>query len=300
MRPKGVQSVSPAEANSPTQLTSDDYHNLKETIRTKFDDCENVVFYPDEFASVRHSLRITSDQQLLSLWSELKPHVSGDFPMELCLLEMVRRGGSWTSLLRNELNNRWHMAEQLRSQIDKATPYDIQNYSKLYRRWEKLVKVIEIMTCLRRMEGAPDPIRVTAKAQSSVAKQGTLPDIDIVVENIDREKKPFLFLSSGPQYNGLHLNITVEVKDARGRTVPRRAVFDKEMIFYGGIETWTYLEYRKSFLVSVPTASYVMPTGPGIYTIQVVVSNADCIHFLHSFDMVIVFRSNPISVTVSK
>lgn len=161
---------------------------------------------------------------------------------ELCLGEMVRRGGErWEKLIR--------------------------------RRIKAEGREIELLNTLRRLQKRNDAVMVLldGTADDWECNLGFLPRFPVRLTNLDSDRKAVGFQSGGDYRSGRQARWRLEVKDEAGKILPQKG---PPGLMGGGLTGWGKLRFAESWSTVLTMADYVDVHVPGKYTIRVLYHDA--------------------------
>jgi len=220
-------------------------------------------------------MQALSDQQLEKVMAD--PTKLGASIDELCLTEVVRRGGPhWESVLKSGLQDGAPAA---------TAPDPLLEGSSN----------VTLLTALRRVQKKTDPlvILVTGKAEIK-CHVGYLPVLMANLTNLDSERTQ-VKLELGGDYRGASRSNKwrIQVVDADGHVLPERE--DEDM---GGFVHFETLEYGESVPMRLPVAAYVDVSKPGTYTVTVLYHPFVRIGNVSSVDGLVCCHSLPLKMVV--
>ena len=217
---------------------------------------------------------------------------------EELLTEVVHRGGAeWEAFLSGQLprerNARAAREEAWRDANEKAAPGTRRSP------WDGASEV-ELLTALRRVQKAADPLAVVVapKLAGTIACEfPSLPRFPVALVNRDPEKQAVLLTAGGDYRSGRQARWRFDVRDGHGRAMPVRERFGDGIL--GGIYTEDALPFGGSWDTKLEMSSFVPALPPGQYTVRILYHNTLCISQTWDLDGLVFSQSPPITLVVA-
>jgi hypothetical protein len=211
-----------------------------------------------------------ADKDLEEVFDQIGEHSPESPGRDLCLIEMIRRGGAhWEAVLR------------VRNDALVAKGGALHN--------------VGVLTALRRVQKKEDPLPVLVSGKSEIRfRLGYAPQITANLTNLDPDKSP-AGLYNGGDYRAAsrHNKWRLQITDSDGQSLTEREEFDM-----GGFATMEVLEHHESIAVSLPIGAYVQISRPGTYTMTVLFHPEVRIACIGDVEGLICCRSIPIKLIV--
>lgn len=220
-----------------------------------------------------------NDEGLIELFrrafQQRNEYSEGLNPLEVCLCEMIRRGGArWEATIRRAFD-----------EVARTKP-DI----------EEEARDLELLAALRRIQGRRDPLILEVRTERELESSAPdLPEVTVALKNADPEGVLYRYTKGGNYRTGRWARWRFEVRDAAGREMP---IIDQYGFFGGGMYVRDTLKPGDSWCATLAMHKYVRPLPPGRYSVRVQYSDRACISEYTDIRGSIVFESKLLHLTV--
>ena len=279
----------------------------------------------------RSRFQSVPDPELAECFEKLGPDLplkESAYDFDRCLTEIIHRGGrKWESILQQRLDSmqaaRLKMEADMRTLTSERQRVDGSKAERVEARRRESGKYFSIvrnrestrncavLISLRRIQKKTDPVMIVvseAASKKSHCTFGDWPRFDVSLLNVDVEEQPVIVRWGGPSQNGNPLRWKVEVRDLKGKRVPKRDWKEdleflprSAILFMGrirGISTLRTLQFGESLKTRLGMGYYVHVDRPGEYTVRILFHNAVEIAHRDDLDGLILARSVPFKFRV--
>jgi hypothetical protein len=247
--------------------------------------------------------RWVTNPRLIKLFPSALERKAQAIRSEAALVEMIRRGGNEAEkLLKEKLERQTSDCVAAETRIEESRRKRSFSFEEdeLLRRSQNN---FELLTALRRVQGKPDPITITAKVlEGRVATTGHLPTFVVSLKSADVEQIP-IRLKLGSDYR---LSRTprwrFEIVNSAGQRVPVRPNPGPSNSESESVED-DLCVHGATLIIHLPMERYIRLPDPGEYNVTVLYHNILPIADIAEpgdLDNLIIFRSIPCKLTVEK
>ena len=225
-------------------------------------------------------LRKLSNEKLLKA---LNKNILGAEEEQL-LVEIVRRGGKhWQGVLKKRYEA-----------LVKSQQQPAEGKEDKFDRWG--LSNLHLLTALRRVHKQPDPLRILVAGKRDLSCSiGYLPDVHVLLTNLDIEKATVGITEGGHYRSGRQARWRFQVQDAKGTTFPPKEIM---AMMGGGIYTTGKLKYGESWTTGLDMSDFIDINQPGKYTVTILYHNDIAIVDRDDIKGLIVCKSLPLTLTV--